>query len=117
MDSILELLKSVPIVGWVIGGVIAIIGVRFLGKKGIGGSLDGISLDGILGNLRNNRKRTERAIDNNRVATESVDNAEERIEESKRIVTDAEERIVESQNLNDNAISAVESLTDGIRPL
>lgn len=114
MDSILELLKSVPIVGWVIGGVIAIIGVRFLGKKGIGGSLDGISLDGILGNLRNNRKRTERAIDNNRVATESVDNAEERIEESKRIVTDAEERIVESQNLNDSAISAVESLTDGI---
>ena len=114
MDSILELLKSVPIVGWVIGGVIAIIGVRFLGKKGIGGSLDGISLDGILGNLRNNRKRTERAIDNNRVATESVDNAEERIEESKRIVTDAEERIVESQNLNDSAISTVESLTDGI---
>ena len=114
MDSILELLKSVPIVGWVIGGVIAIIGVRFLGKKGIGGSLDGISLDGILGNLRNNRKRTERAIDNNRVATESVDNAEERIEESKRIVTDAEERIVESQNLNDSAISTVDSLTDGI---
>ena len=114
MDSILELLKSIPIVGWVIGGVIAIIGVRFLGKKGIGGSLDGISLDGILGNLRNNRKRTERAIDNNRVATESVDNAEERIEESKRIVTDAEERIVESQNLNDSAISTVESLTDGI---
>ena len=114
MDSILELLKSIPIVGWVIGGVIAIIGVRFLGKKGIGGSLDGISLDGILGNLRNNRKRTERAIDNNRVATESVDNAEERIVESKRIVTDAEERIVESQNLNDNAISTVESLTDGI---
>ena len=114
MDSILELLNSVPIVGWVIGGVIAIIGVRFLGKKGIGGSLDGISLDGILGNLRNNRKRTERAIDNNRVATESVDNAEERIEESKRIVTDAEERIVESQNLNDSAISTVDSLTDGI---
>lgn len=114
MDSILELLKSIPIVGWVIGGVIAIIGVRFLGKKGIGGSLDGISLDGILGNLRNNRKRTERAIDNNRVATESVDNAEERIEESKRIVTDAEERIVESQNLNDSAISTVDSLTDGI---
>ena len=114
MDSILELLKSVPIVGWVIGGVIAIIGVRFLGKKGIGGSLDGISLDGILGNLRNNRKRTERAIDNNRVATESVNNAEERIEESKRIVTDAEERIVESQNLNDSAISTVDSLTDGI---
>ena len=114
MDSILELLKSVPIVGWVIGGVIAIIGVRFLGKKGIGGSLDGISLDGILGNLRNNRKRTERAIDNNRVATESVDNAQERIEESKRIVTDAEERIVESQNLNDSAISTVDSLTDGI---
>ena len=114
MDSILELLKSVPIVGWVIGGVIAIIGVRFLGKKGIGGSLDGISFDGILGNLRNNRKRTERAIDNNRVATESVDNAEERIEESKRIVTDAEERIVESQNLNDSAISTVDSLTDGI---
>ena len=100
MDSILELLKSIPIVGWVIGGVIAIIGVRFLGKKGIGGSLDGISLDGILGNLRNNRKRTERAIDNNRVATESVDNAEE--------------RIVESQNLNDSAISTVDSLTDGI---
>lgn len=114
MDSIFELLKSIPIVGWVIGGVIAIIGVRFLGKKGIGGSLDGISLDGILGNLRNNRKRTERAIDNNRVATESVDNAEERIEESKRIVTDAEERIVESQNLNDSAISTVDSLTDGI---
>ena len=114
MDSILELLKSVPIVGWVIGGVIAIIGVRFLGKKGIGGSLDGISHDGILGTLRNNRKRTERAIDNNRVATESVDNAEERIEESKRIVTDAEERIVESQNLNDSAISTVDSLTDGI---
>ena len=114
MDSILELLKSIPIVGWVIGGVIAIIGVRFLGKKGIGGSLDGISLDGILGNLRNNRKRTERAIDNNRGATESVDNAEERIEESKRIVTDAEERIVESQNLNDSAISTVDSLTDGI---
>ena len=114
MDSILELLKSIPIVGWVIGGVIAIIGVRFLGKKGIGGSLDGISFDGILGNLRNNRKRTERAIDNNRVATESVDNAEERIEESKRIVTDAEERIVESQNLNDSAISTVDSLTDGI---
>ena len=114
MDSIFELLKSIPIVGWVIGGVIAIIGVRFLGKKGIGGSLDGISFDGILGNLRNNRKRTERAIDNNRVATESVDNAEERIEESKRIVTDAEERIVESQNLNDSAISTVDSLTDGI---
>ena len=121
MDSIFELLKSIPIVGWVIGGVIAIIGVRFLGKKGIGGSLDGISLDGILGNLRNNRKRTERAIDNNRVATESVDNAEERIEESKRIVTDAEdtidraeERVVESENVNDSAISAVESLTDGI---
>ena len=35
MDSKLELLKSIPIVGWVIGGVIAIIGVRFLGKKGI----------------------------------------------------------------------------------
>ena len=114
MDSIFELLKSIPIVGWVIGGVIAIIGVRFLGKKGIGGSLDGISLDGILGNLRNNRKRTERAIDNNRVATESVDNAEELIEESKRIVTDAEERIVESQKLNDSAISTVDSLTDGI---
>ena len=120
MDSIFELLKSIPIVGWVIGGVIAIIGVKFLGKKGIGGSLDGISLDGILGNLRNNRKRTERAIDNNRVATESVDNAEERIEESKRIVTDAEdtidraeERVVESENVNDSAISAVDSLTDG----
>ena len=114
MDSILELLKSIPIVGCGIGGVISIIGVRFLGKKGIGGSLDGISFDGILGNLRNNRKRTERAIDNNRVATESVDTAEERIEESKRIVTDAEERIVESQNLNDSAISTVDSLTDGI---
>ena len=120
MDSIFELLKSIPIVGWVIGGVIAIIGVKFLGKKGIGGSLDGISLDGILGNLRNNRKRTERAIDNNRVATESVDNAEERIEESKRIVTDAEdtidraeERVVESENVNDSAISAVDSLTAG----
>ena len=120
MDSIFELLKSIPIIGWVIGGVIAIIGVKFLGKKGIGGSLDGISLDGILGNLRNNRKRTERAIDNNRVATESVDNAEERIEESKRIVTDAEdtidraeERVVESENVNDSAISAVDSLTDG----
>ena len=120
MDSIFELLKSIPIIGWVIGGVIAIIGVKFLGKKGIGGSLDGISLDGILGNLRNNRKRTERAIDNNRVATESVDNAEERIEESKRIVADAEdtidraeERVVESENVNDSAISAVDSLTDG----
>ena len=114
MDSIFELLKSIPIVGWVIGGVVVLIGVNFVNKKGSGGNSSGISLDGILGNLRNNRKRTERAIDNNRVATESVDNAEERIEESKRIVTDAEERIVESQNLNDSAISTVDSLTDGI---
>ena len=106
MDNILELLKSIPIVGWVIGGVVVLIGVKLVSKKGIGGNSTGISLDGILGNLRNNRKRTERTIDNNRVATESVDNAEDTIDR-------AEERVVESENVNDSAISAVESLTDG----
>ena len=122
MDSILELLKSIPIVGWVIGGVAVLIGVKFVSKKGLGGSSGGgISIDGILGNLRNNRGRTERAGDDNRDATESVDNAGDRIEESKRVVADtkdtvdrAGERVIESRNVNDDAISAVDTLSDGL---
>ena len=121
MDSILELLKSIPIVGWVIGGVVVLIGVKLVSKKGIGGNSTGISLDGILGNLRNNRGRTERAIDNNRDATESVDNAGDRIDESKRIVDDAEntvdsakERLDESQRVNESAQSTVNSLSGGL---
>ena len=121
MDSILELLKSIPIVGWVIGGVVVLIGVKLVSKKGIGGNSTGISVDGILGNLRNNRGRTERAGDDNRDATESVDNAGDRIEESKRVVADtkdtidrAGERVIESRNVNDDAISAVDTLSDGL---
>ena len=121
MDSILELLKSIPIVGWVIGGVAVLIGVKLVSKKGIGGSPSGISIDSILGNLRNNRGRTERAIDNNRDATESVDNAGDRIEEAKRVVAAAEdsvdradERVNESQNINNDAISTVDSLSYGV---
>ena len=52
MDSILELLKSIPIVGWVIGGVVVLIGVKLVSKKGIGGSPSVISIDSILGNLK-----------------------------------------------------------------
>jgi len=122
MDSILELLKSIPIVGWVIGGVAVLIGVKFVSKKGLGGSSGGgISIDGILGNLRNNRGRTERAGDDNRDATESVDNAGDRIEEAKRVVAAAEdsvdradERVNESQNINNDAISTVDSLSNGV---
>ena len=122
MDSILELLKSIPIVGWVIGGVAVLIGVNFVSKKGLGGSSGGgISLDGILGNLRNNRGRTERAVDNNRETRESVDNAGDRIEEAKRVVAAAEdsvdradERVNESQNINNDAISTVDSLSNGV---
>ena len=122
MDNILELLKSIPMVGWVVGGVIALIGVKFvINKKGIGGSSSGISVDSILGNLRNNRGRTERAGDNNRDAAESVDNAGDRIDESKRIVDDAEdtvdnakERLDESQRVNESAQSTVNSLSGGL---
>ena len=120
MDSILELLKSIPIVGWVIGGVVVLIGVKFVvNKKGIGGSSAGISVDSILGNIRNNRGRTERAADNNRDATESVDNAGDRIDESKRIVDNAgdtvdsaRERLDESQRVNESAQSSVNSFSD-----
>lgn len=121
MDSILELLKSIPIVGWVIGGVAVLIGVKLVSKNGIGGNSTGISLDGILGNLRNNRGRTERAINNNRDATESVDNAGDRIEESQRITGDAEESIDsarnglnESQRINESAQATVDSLSNGV---
>ena len=121
MDSILELLKSIPIVGWVIGGVVVLIGVKLVSKKGIGGNSTGISVDSILGNLRNNRGRTERAGDNNRDATESVDNAEDRIDESKRIVDAAsdtidrsEEQLDESQRVNESARSTVNSLSGGL---
>ena len=121
MDSILGLLKSVPVIGWVVGGVIALIGVKLvINKKGIGDSSSGISVDSILGNLRNNRGRTERAADNNRDATESVDNAGDRIDESKRIVDDAsdtidrsEEQLDESKRVNESAQSTVNSLSDG----
>ena len=120
MDNILELLKSIPMVGWVVGGVIALIGVKLvINKKGIGDSSSGISVDSILGNLRNNRGRTERAADNNRDATESVDNAGDRIDESKRIVDNAEdtvdsarERLDESQRVNESAQSSVNSFSD-----
>ena len=121
MDSILELLKSIPIVGWVIGGVVVLIGVNFVNKKGSGGNSSGISLDSILGNLRNNRGRTERAVDNNRETRESVDNAGDRIEESQRIIGDAEESIDsardglnESQRINESAQATVDSLSDGV---
>ena len=122
MNSILELLKSVPLVGWVVGGVVALIGVKLvINKKGIGDSSSGISVDSILGNLRNNRGRTERAADNNRDATESVDNAGDRIDESKRIVDAAsdtidrsEEQLDESQRVNESARSTVNSLSGGL---
>ena len=122
MNSILELLKSIPIVGWVIGGVVVLIGVKFvINKKGLGGSSSGISVDSILGNLRNNRGRTERAGDNNRDAAESVDNAGDRIDESKRIVDAAsdtidrsEEQLDESQRVNESARSTVNSLSGGL---
>jgi len=121
MDNILELLKSIPIVGWVIGGVVVLIGVKLVSKKGIGGNSTGISVDSILGNLRNNRGRTERAIDNNRDAAESVDSAEDRIDESKRIVDAAsdtidrsEEQLDESQRVNESARSTVNSLSGGL---
>lgn len=121
MDSILELLKSIPIVGWVIGGVVVLIGVNFVNKKGSGGNSSGISLDGILGNLRNNRGRTERAVSNNRETRESVDSAGDRIEESQRIIGDAEESIDsarnglnESQRINESAQATVDSLSDGV---
>ena len=122
MNGILGLLKSVPVIGWVIGGVIALIGVKLvINKKGVGDSSSGISVDSILGNIRNNRGRTERAGDNNRDATESVDNAEDRIDESKRIVDNAEdtvdsarERLDESQRVNESAQSSVNSLSDGL---
>ena len=91
-------------------------------SKGLGGSSGGgISIDGILGNLRNNRGRTERAIDNNRDAAESVDSAEDRIDESKRIVDAAsdtidrsEEQLDESQRVNESARSTVNSLSGGL---
>ena len=122
MNSILELLKSVPLVGWVVGGVIALIGVKLvINKKGIGDSSSGISVDSILGNLRNNRGRTERAADNNRDAAESVDNAGDRIDESKRIVDDASdtidrsgEQLDESKRVNESAQSTVNSLSGGL---
>ena len=122
MDNILGLLKSVPMVGWIIAGVVALIGVKLVvNKKGIGGSSAGISVDSILGNIRNNRGRTERAGDNNRDATESVDNAEDRIDESKRIVDDASdtidrsgEQLDESKRVNESAQSTVNSLSDGL---
>ena len=122
MDNILGLLKSIPMIGWIIAGVVALIGVKVvINKKGIGGSSSGISVDSILGNLRNNRGRTERAADNNRDAAESVDNAGDRIDESKRIVNDAEdtvdsarERLDESQRVNESAQSTVNSLSGGL---
>ena len=123
MDNILGLLKSIPMIGWIIAGVVALIGVKVvINKKGIGGSSSGISVDSILGNLRNNRGRTERAADNNRDATESVNNARNRIDESKRIVDNAEdtvdsakERLDESQRVNESAQSTVNSLSGGLR--
>ena len=122
MDNILGLLKSIPMIGWIIAGVVALIGVKVvINKKGIGGSSSGISVDSILGNLRNNRGRTERAADNNRDAAESVDNAGDRIDESKRIVDNAEdtvdsakERLDESQRVNESAQSTVNSLSGGL---
>ena len=122
MDNILGLLKSIPMIGWIIAGVVALIGVKVvINKKGIGGSSSGISVDSILGNLRNNRGRTERAADNNRDATESVNNARNRIDESKRIVDNAEdtvdsakERLDESQRVNESAQSTVNSLSGGL---
>ena len=121
MDGILGLLKSVPVIGWVIAGVVALIGVKLVvNKKGIGGSSTDISIGSILGNLRNNRGRTERAADNNRDAAESVDNAGDRIDESKRIVDDASdtidrsgEQLDESKRVNESAQSTVNSLSDG----
>ena len=101
--------------------MVVLIGVKLVSKKGIGGNSTGISVDSILGNLRNNRGRTERAIDNNRDAAESVDSAEDRIDESKRIVDAAsdtidrsEEQLDESQRVNESARSTVNSLSGGL---